>query len=83
MDFREMLIIPSFENINFSVFIGRPILLIFLFCFFLIYSILSLIIIYHWHAYGMRSYGVLIAESLFLSVSVGLFIFAGLSLTYF
>lgn len=83
MDLSQVLIVPSFKNINFSVFLSRPILLIVLVLFFLVYSVLSSVIIYHWNAYGMKSYGILAMESLFLFVSLVLFVIAGTAMTYF
>lgn len=83
MDMTDVLIVPKFSNINFSIFLSRPILLILLVIFFLIYSILSGVILYHWKSYGMKGPGVLLAESLFLFVSLVLFVIAGVSMTYF
>ena len=83
MDLSDVLIVPTFNNINLSVFISRPILLVLLVIFFLIYSVLSGVILYHWKAYGMRSHGILLAESLFLFVSLVLFVIAGTAMTYF
>lgn len=83
MDFTEVLITPSFKNIHFSVFLSRPILLIVLGLFLSVYVVLSSIIIYHWHAYGMKSKGVYLAETVFLLVTIVLFALSAVSITYF
>ncbi len=83
MDTADILIVPKFSNINFSIFLSRPVLLVVLVVFFLIYSVLSGVILYHWKSYGMKGSGVLLAESLFLFVSLVLFVVAGISVTYF
>ena len=83
MDLSEVLITPTFNNINFSVFLSKPILMIVFVVFFLVYSVLSGVIIYHWNAFGMKSGGIVIAESVFLFVSVVLFVVAGLTITYY
>ena len=83
MDLSEVLVVPSFDNINFSVFLSRPILLVVFVVFFLVYAVLSGIVIYHWKAYGMKGRGVLVAESLFLFVSLVLFVVSAVAMTYF
>ena len=83
MDMTDVLIVPKFSNINFSIILSRPILLILLVVFFLIYAILSGVILYHWKSYGMKGRGVILAETLFLFVSLVLFVIAGVSMTYF
>ncbi len=83
MDLSEVLIVPSFKNINFSVFLSRPILLVVFVVFFLIYAVLTAVIIYHWKAYGMKSPGIIAMEGIFLFVSLVLFVIAGTSMTYF
>ena len=74
---------PVFPHIDVSSFINTPTLLIILVLFFIAYAIVSGILMYHWSAYGMKSQGVLIAETLFLFVSVILFVIASLGLYYF
>ena len=76
-------LIPTLPHINFSSFINLPILLIILGLFFVAYASVGGVLMYHWSAYGMKSQGVLVAESLFLFVSVVLFVTAGLALYYF
>lgn len=74
---------PDFLNIDISFMFSTQVLLIVLVLFFIIYAIVSGVLIYHWSAYGMRSPGILVAETLFLFVSMALFVFAGLAISYF
>ncbi len=83
MDVSQILITPDFSKINFSVFVSKPILYLLLALFFIVYAILASILFFHWRAYGMRSKSILIAETLFLFVSLILFVTAGVTLTYF
>jgi hypothetical protein len=73
---------PEFSNISMASFINVPLLTILLGLFFVIYIIISAVLIYHWKAYGMKSRGVLLAESLFLFVSLVLFVVSITSLYY-
>lgn len=68
---------------NISFFISTQILFVILGVFFVFYAIVSGVLIYHWSAYGMRHRGILVAESLYLAVSIALFIVAGLSILYY
>ena len=74
---------PEFPIKNFSIFLNGHILFAILVVFFIFYSIISAVLFYHWTAYGMRHYGVLVAETLFSIVSLTLFCMAGLALYYF
>ena len=76
-------VIPGLEHINLSWIINRPVLLIILGLFFVIYAIMTWVLMYHWSAYGMKSHGILVAKTLFLFVSTLLFVVSGLALTYF
>ena len=38
---------------------------------------------YHWSAYGMKSQGVFVAETVFVFISLILFFVAGLGISYF
>ena len=76
-------LIPAFPHINISSFIDKPILLIILALFFIAYASVSGVLMYHWSAYGMKSQGVLVAETLFLFISVILFVISGLAIYYF
>ncbi len=75
--------IPAFPDINLAFFVNIPVLIIILVLFFVGYAITSGVLLYHWSMYGMRSPGILVAETLFLFVSLVLFVFAGLSISYF
>lgn len=74
---------PMFNPVHLKVFINKPVLLGIFLIFFVIYFILSAVLFYHWHAYGMRSRGIVVAETLFFIVSIGLFVSAGLSIFYY
>ena len=51
--------------------------------FFVVYLAVSAALFYHWSSYGMRSAGILMAESIFTLVSITLFTVAGLAIQYF
>jgi len=68
---------------TFSVSVGKSALWIILIVFFIGYATISAILIYHWRKYGMSNGNILIAESLFLTVSVILFGIAFFALTIF
>ena len=76
-------IMPVFPHINLPLFINKPVLLGILALFFIVYSVITGVLMYHWSAYGMKSQGVLVAETFFLFVSVILFVIAGLGISYF
>ncbi len=84
MDFTPPdLVMPDFPLMRFSFLFNTGVLGIILFLFFTLYSVMSGILMYHWSRYGMRHDGIIIGEMLFLSVSLILFVIAGISLTYF
>ncbi len=74
---------PMFNPVHLTVFINKPVLMGVLVVFFVIYSILSGVLFYHWHAYGMRSRGIIVAETFFFFVSIVLFVMAGLTIYYY
>lgn len=74
---------PSFINISISDIVVTPVLMGILVVFSIGYAIATAVLIYHWSAYGMRSPGILVAESLFLFISLVLFVFSGLAISYF
>lgn len=77
---------PFIEKVSevFSYIISQtPALNIFLIIFFVFYFIISVILMYHWNAYGMKAQGVIVAETLYVFVSLALFLFASLALFYF
>jgi hypothetical protein len=73
----------AFPKINPTLFITMPVLVGVLVFFFVAYTIISGVLVYHWSAYGMKSHAVFMAETLFLFVSIILFVTASLSLYYF
>ena len=77
------LILPSLPHISASILLNKPLIMLILLLFFVVYSIISYILLYHWKAYGMKSRGIIIAEVLFFSVSIVLFIISGLAINYF
>jgi len=77
---------PFIEKVSevFSYIITQtPALHIFFIAFFVFYLIISIILLYHWNAYGMKSQGIIVAETLYVFVSLALFFFASLALYYF
>lgn len=75
--------IKNIPEIGSFLILQTPILYVILGIFFLGYLIMSIILIYHWNTYGMRAQGVIVAEILYLFVSLALFSIAVLSLYYF
>ena len=73
----------SIRDVNLSFFINRPVLFSILGLFFIMYLIVTWVLMYHWSAYGMKSQGVFAAETLFIFVSLVLFVFLGLAIYYF
>ncbi|OHA93588.1 MAG: hypothetical protein A3H52_02305 [Candidatus Zambryskibacteria bacterium RIFCSPLOWO2_02_FULL_39_26] len=73
----------SLPTISLSFFINPTALFVILLLFFIFYLILSIILMYHWSAYGMRSPGILVGETLFISVSLVLFMISSLAIFYF
>jgi len=78
----ESITLPFVGDKLFSLVSGN-ILMISLVLFFICYSVVSVFLIYHWTAYGMRHAGVILAETVFILVSVLLFIVAIISINYF
>lgn len=75
--------IPTIPTIKASLFINTSILLVLFVVFFVVYFLISSVLIYHWSSYGMKSRGVIFAESIFVFISLVLFVMAGMSLYYF
>ena len=73
----------AFPQIKASLFINLPVLVIILSLFFIFYALVTSVLMYHWSSYGMRAPGIVVAESLYLLVSVILFVISGMSLYYF
>lgn len=77
---------PFSQNIFdplFSFIDGTPILLILFILFFVVYAIVSIILMYHWSEYGMYSAKVILAETVFVVVSLVLFTISFLALNYY
>ena len=70
-------------DIQISSFINASRLSLVLGLFFMVYLILSVVLMYHWSAYGMRSFGIFVGEAVFTFVSIVLFALAFMALTYF
>lgn len=79
----QKLTMPDFPLFHFSVAIGKPFLVLIFAVFLFVYAIISSILFYHWSSYGMNSVGIVVAEVLFLLISVILFAFAGFGILYF
>ena len=77
------LYVPDFLKINISFLAGGTILWIIFILFFIVYVVIASVLLYHWHAYGMKGKAVLFAESLFIFVSVVLFTVSGLAIYFF
>ncbi len=82
-DIPELLRFPEIGNFDLSLVTSKPVLSVFFILYFILYFILTMILFYHWRAYGMRGVGVVLAETLFIVVSVILFGLAALSLSFY
>ena len=68
--------------LNLSWLVGAPILIIIFLIFTVCYIIVSFILLYHWSKYGMKSSGILVAQSLYVIVSAMLLFFTSLTILY-
>lgn len=75
--------LPSLGGFNMSFFFNTFALTAVLVVFFILYVVLSGVLIYHWRAYGMKSQAIVVTESLFIFVSAILFVVASLAIYYF
>ncbi len=73
----------SVPGMDLSLFLNTTTLSIVFIIFLIAYCTVSSVLVYHWSAYGMRHSGVLVAETLFICVSVVLLTVAGISVSYF
>jgi hypothetical protein len=72
---------PDFiKHINFNFLVNTPFLIAIFTLFALTYASVSVVLVYHWAKYGMKSRTVIFTEVLYLLVSLGLFWLASLSL---
>jgi hypothetical protein len=77
-------ITPSlFPRIELSLVLNKPVFIILWVIFFVGYAAVTSILIYHWSTYGMHNTKVITSETLFTTVSVVLFVVAGLAISYF
>lgn len=74
---------PDFPSVSLAFFVNTTGLIVVLVLFSIIYAAITSVLVYHWSAYGMRNPGILVAEALFLFVSLVLFVFAGLAISYY
>lgn len=81
MDLSQV-ILPVFPNISLSFLANTPLLLIIFIAFFIVYLIITIVLVYHWVEYGMRNGAVVLAELVFVLVSTVLFIISFLALNY-
>ncbi len=81
----EIPILPITDMSSFKIFylVNKPVLIFISVGFFVIYLIISGILKYHWHNYGMRNPGIIFAQSIFFLVSIILFVILGLSIHYY
>lgn len=81
MDYSQVLSLSTSE-FKLSYVFNRPVLAIIALVFFVIYSIVSGVLVYHWHVYGMKNSGILLAQNLFFLVSIILFVMLGYAVYY-
>lgn len=72
-----------FQSINISFLTGRMVFFIILLVYAIFYLMVSSVLIYHWFKYGMKSSGIIVAQTLYIFVSVFLFAFAILALSIY
>lgn len=76
--------VPNFFNFDFiELAVSRPALYLIFIVYFFLYAIVSAILFYHWANYGMKSPGIMVARSLFVFVSIVLFVICGISIYLF
>lgn len=84
MEFQAPLLPELNMPINIMPYVlNIPVFTILLVIFFIFYVVISGVLMYHWSAYGMKSTGILVAETFYIFVSLVLFAMAGLALYYF
>ena len=79
----EFPVISFTSNFQLGYLINKPVLVVIFTVFLVIYIILSGILRYHWHNYGMRNAGIIFAQSIFFLVSIVLFVVLGLTIYYY
>lgn len=73
--------IPAFPEIHIPFLAEVPVLFVIFISSFIIYVIISIILMYHWSQYGTHRGVIVFAQALFVIVSVVLFILAFLALS--
>ncbi len=74
--------LPLLPKLDLSKVLTPKALVFVLSVFFIIYSIFSLILFYHWFTYGMKNWGIFVGSVVFSVVSVVLFIVSISALSY-
>jgi hypothetical protein len=77
------ILVPSFSFFEGSFILGKPFMVVVLVIFFAMYAVYSSVLIYHWSSYGMKNPDIIFAETLFIMVSLSLFIISGTSLFFY
>lgn len=73
---------PPILDIKLSLILNTTVLSALLIIFSVFYVVVTSILLYHWSAYGMKTRGIVLAESVFLSVTLVLFCTSIVSLFY-
>lgn len=82
LDISDIFNFPRFGGFSIATIFSKPVLALILLAYFVGYCVLSGVLFYHWRAYGMGSKKIYFAETVFILVSMVLFVFAGVSITY-
>ncbi len=79
----QIISLPALPSIHFALVLNSTVLIGILGIFFVLYFIVSCVLFYHWTAYGMGNHGIYVGETLFVIISVLLFLVAFISATYY
>lgn len=74
--------IPNIPGFHLDYIFTKPVLIIVLVIYFVIYSGISIVLFYHWSSYGMKNPGIMFARSLFVFVSIVLFVISTMLVYY-
>lgn len=77
------LTLPPIPHFAISLFVSLPVLVGIFILFLLVYGAISAVLIYHWVAYGMGSFGIWIGATLYIFISLVLFSVSLSALHYF
>lgn len=75
--------IPALPSMSVPFLENVPILFIIFVMFFIVYVIMSVVLVYHWGQYGTHKGMMIFVEAVFTVVSVGLLTVAFLALNYY